>query len=693
MIVPVKPEGVNPAITQPTPQFIRETYKVGISILGFILVYLILLATAIAIAFGAGYLGYRLVIWYPAIFTLIIGLVLCLFGFMIIAFLVKFITSKNERDISHLKEISSENEPHIFKFIHTVADEVGTPLPKKIFLSNEVNAYVFYDSNFWSLLFPVKKNLVIGLGLINSINLSEFKSIIAHEFGHFSQKSMKLGSYIYYVNRVIHDMLNRNNRYEEMVTKLRESDGYLIIAGELTFLFVRATQFILRMAYKPINLLYLALSREMEFHADAIAASVTGSNHSISSLHRIEMGDICFNTVLSKYNEWNSTELLIPINIYENHKVIQKIFAEDHDLGFENDIIGISNINDQFATPRVSIKDQWASHPSTQERIEFLKSLNLTTNVEPISPWSLFADSNKTQEEFTERAYSSLTKAQNYKAISNDEFSKKFKDEFKNHKLPKEYHGLFDGYFPIDINIEQIISHTIHDIDTPILDKGQIEAMKDRTSIANDLAILNYIKSDQKEIKSFDFDGKKYNSKKAESIYNILHNELESSYHDHKNKALDIFHYFFNIAKNRGTQNIYISKFDDLISKLKENKEENKTYNSIQNELSPIFEGDVLFKVAETINKNVQKLEVEFKRILREKVTQELLSHDDLNEYLSQSLSYFSGRSFNDDNLELLITALNVYQEKTVEDLFNCKNDFLKYQLALRPNHSISSKN
>ena len=222
---------------------------------------------------------------------------------MIIAFLVKFMTSKNERDISHLKEICSKNEPDIFKFIHTVADEVGTPLPKKIFLSNEVNAYVFYDSNFWSLLFPVKKNLVIGLGLINSINLSEFKSIIAHEFGHFSQKSMKLGSYIYYVNRVIHDMLNRNNRYEEMVTKLRESDGYLIIAGELTFLFVRATQFILRMAYKPINLLYLALSREMEFHADAIAASVTGSNHSISSLHRIEMGDICFNTVLSKYSE------------------------------------------------------------------------------------------------------------------------------------------------------------------------------------------------------------------------------------------------------------------------------------------------------------------------------------------------------------------------------------------------------
>jgi hypothetical protein len=36
-----------------------------------------------------------------------------------------------------------------------------------------------------------KKNLTIGIGLINSTSVGELKTILAHEFGHFSQRSMK----------------------------------------------------------------------------------------------------------------------------------------------------------------------------------------------------------------------------------------------------------------------------------------------------------------------------------------------------------------------------------------------------------------------------------------------------------------------------------------------------------------------
>ena len=37
------------------------------------------------------------------------------------------------------------------------------------------------------MFLPVKKNLTMGLGLINSTTVSELKSILAHEFGHFSK--------------------------------------------------------------------------------------------------------------------------------------------------------------------------------------------------------------------------------------------------------------------------------------------------------------------------------------------------------------------------------------------------------------------------------------------------------------------------------------------------------------------------
>jgi hypothetical protein len=67
-------------------------------------------------------------------------------------------------------------------------------------LFGDVNASVFYDSSFWSIIFPIRKNLQIRLGLVNKIIEQELKAILAHEFGCFSQRSTKVGSFVYDVN-------------------------------------------------------------------------------------------------------------------------------------------------------------------------------------------------------------------------------------------------------------------------------------------------------------------------------------------------------------------------------------------------------------------------------------------------------------------------------------------------------------
>src|SRR5690606_17844105 len=112
-----------------------------------------------------------------------------------------------------------QEQPVLFEFIRTLSKETRTPFPKRIYLSSDVNAAVFYDSNFWSMLLPVRKNLQIGLALVNSVNLSELKAILAHEFGHFSQRSMKLGSYVYNVNQVIYNLLYDNDGYSSALQK------------------------------------------------------------------------------------------------------------------------------------------------------------------------------------------------------------------------------------------------------------------------------------------------------------------------------------------------------------------------------------------------------------------------------------------------------------------------------------------
>ena len=55
--------------------------------------------------------------------------------------------------------------------------------------------------------------------------------------------------------------------------------------------------------YTIINKNYLILSREMEFHADAMAASVAGGNNLVSALSRIEVASNSYQTAMENTND------------------------------------------------------------------------------------------------------------------------------------------------------------------------------------------------------------------------------------------------------------------------------------------------------------------------------------------------------------------------------------------------------
>jgi Zn-dependent protease with chaperone function len=119
---------------------------------------------------------------------------------------------KSERKEKSLEiEITAEEQPRLFAFIRRVCADKGAPPPHRVFLNPEVNASAFYEQSLLGLLRPVPKNLLLGPGLVNVLTLSEFKAVLAHEFGHFSQSSMKLGSYVYVANRVLLGLVAGND--------------------------------------------------------------------------------------------------------------------------------------------------------------------------------------------------------------------------------------------------------------------------------------------------------------------------------------------------------------------------------------------------------------------------------------------------------------------------------------------------
>ena len=389
---------------QISPEFKKQTSKAIFAIGLFILVYilLILIGFLVTIACIAG--GVTLIIAKPMFFTLALGIGLASLGVMIIIFLFKFLFKRNKTDLSNFTEVKRSEEPKLFAFIDEIVAETKTNFPKKVFLSSEVNASVFYDSSFWSMILPIKKNLHIGLGLVNSVTVSELKGILAHEFGHFSQKSMKVGSYVYNVNKVIHNMLFENESYENAISKTANKSGYFALLLYISVGFNQMAKYILQAMYKIVNINYMGLSREMEFHADEIAANIVGSKPMIDSMLRMDLSSSSFDSVIEHYN-LKINESITTANIFPKHLLVMNFLAMDNKIAIANELPSIEiDSLDKFNKSKLIIKDQWASHPSTEERINAFKKLNFEPiNLDNRSANKLFKNITETQEKITKK--------------------------------------------------------------------------------------------------------------------------------------------------------------------------------------------------------------------------------------------------------------------------------------------------
>ncbi len=109
------------------------------------------------------------------------------------AFMIKALFFIRRGSGSEDIEVTAAQQPRLFAFLHALADEAGAPKPAHVYLSARVNAAVFYDLSILNLIWPSKKNLEIGLGLVNTLSVSEFKAVCAHEFRHFAQRTMAVG--------------------------------------------------------------------------------------------------------------------------------------------------------------------------------------------------------------------------------------------------------------------------------------------------------------------------------------------------------------------------------------------------------------------------------------------------------------------------------------------------------------------
>ena len=125
-----------------------------------------------------------------------------------------------------------------------------------------MNAAVFYDLSVLNLLFPSRKNLEIGLGLVNAVSLGELKAVLAHEFGHFGQRSMAVGRWVYVAQQIAHHIVTKRDALDSLLRTLSRVDLRIAWVGWLLSLVVWSIRSLMETMFRLVVLAQRALSRD-----------------------------------------------------------------------------------------------------------------------------------------------------------------------------------------------------------------------------------------------------------------------------------------------------------------------------------------------------------------------------------------------------------------------------------------------
>ncbi|MBK8391011.1 MAG: M48 family metalloprotease [Saprospiraceae bacterium] len=672
--------------------FKKQTIIAIFSIFLFLLVYLSLFALAVVLTLACFYFAFQLVVISPGFLTLLLGFGLISFGVLILIFLIKFLFTRHKTDRSNLVEINRKDEPKLFELIDDVVQEVATDFPKKVYLSNNVNAAVFYDSSFWSMFLPIKKNLLIGVGLVNTVTVEEFKAILAHEFGHFSQRTMKVGSYVYNMNQVIYNLLYDNDSYHALIQKFANIHSLIYYFVILAIKLVDGIKWILKKMYDFMNINYMALSREMEFHADEIAAHITGYEPLKNALLRLNLSEHAFNSVINFYEEKYESGT-VSENLYKEQSFVMALMAKDANIPIFNNLPNITlELINRYNKSKLVIANQWASHPSIDDRIERLEKTNLLgeRSDEQIAN-VLFSNIDQTQKQITKKIFEKHTSEKQVTQLALPDFQSEFETNFKQNAFPKIYNGYYDVKNPTFFELPQSVDdQNLKTLEVLFSDEivAQINQM---VTFQSDMETIKQIENGNLEIRTFDYDGKKYNKNQCFALLQTLNVDMEELQAQFVKNDEEIYRFFSSLERpNTGILRkkqedyfAFLNVFEDKIS-VYYKMSENLAFINYTTPIEQIHNNFSLIKPEETKLKDLILELIESCGDMPEFTPQ---LRKDFESYLSQSWIYFAGNNYINENLDILYKAMNGFGYLLSRRFFFLKKDLLDYQVSLlQPN-------
>lgn len=381
-------------LARPTAAYKRHAWLAVAALAGFMLLYL-------GLAGWFLFTAWRLTVGAEAAFW---GWVVGGCAAFLAVFMLKAIFFVKQGSQDNTVEVTAAQQPRLFEFLHKLADRAGAPRPHKVFLSARVNAAVFYDLSVLNLVLPSRKNLEIGLGLVNAVTLGEMRAVLAHEFGHFAQKSMAVGRWVYVAQQIAGHLVARRDKLDGFLDTLSRFDVRVAWVGWLLGVIVWAIRSLVDSAFSLVLLVQRALSREMEMQADLVAVSLTGSDALIHALHKLQAADDAWDRTLGFVGGEHARERITRDAFAIQSRVMQRMGQVLNDPQYHR-VPPLPAEQPQqhrlFKAELAQPPRMWLTHPLNHEREANAKRHYIAAPIDDRSAWELFDDAAAVRERVT----------------------------------------------------------------------------------------------------------------------------------------------------------------------------------------------------------------------------------------------------------------------------------------------------
>lgn len=410
-------------------------------------------------------------------------------------------------------EISASDQPDLFQFLQHLADEAGAPKPKRVYLSAQVNAAVFYDLSIFNLVFPSRKNLEIGLALVNVLTLSEFKAVLAHEFGHFAQRSMAIGSWVYIAQQIATHIIAKRDALDRLIQGISRIDLRIAWFGWLLSLIVWSIRSLMDSLLSLVVLAQRSLSRQMEFQADLVAVSLTGSDEIVHALHKLQAADEAWDRTLA-FAKGEVDEGRLPHDLFAVQKrIIEKISYILNDAKYgQSPVVESKNQQTQriFKTSIAQPPQMWSTHPSNADREENTKRDYVAAPHDDRTAWLLFDNADSVKDKVVAKLFGDfsakrISAEQTFEAVDANYSCSQFEPRFQGVYLGRalfrhtvDVHELYDEHYATDDLKHALNSLYSSDLasDMSLLrdleeEKANLQALKDKIFQASGKGIVH----------------------------------------------------------------------------------------------------------------------------------------------------------------------------------------------------------